>query len=98
MYFHLLFLILINIFQYFLLLLKHFHIKIKYKFNFNYDNIENDSKDSFIPRQTDEMVRYASKKLIPFIKYMKENKYMGVPEIINEIGNVSNEGYQSSLK
>ncbi len=29
---------------------------------------------------------------------MKENKYMGVPEIINEIGNVSNEGYQSSLK
>jgi glycogen debranching enzyme len=73
-------------------------IKIKYKFNFNYDNIENDTKDSFIPRQTDEMVRYVSKKLIPFIKYMKGNKYMGVPEIIDEIGNVSNEGYQSSLK
>ena len=73
-------------------------IKIKYKFNFNYDYIENDSKDSFIPKQTDEMVRYVSKKLIPFIKYMKENKYMGVPEIIDEIGNVSNEGNQSDLK
>ena len=73
-------------------------VKIKYKFNFNYDYIENDSKDSFIPKQTDEMVRYVSKKLIPFIKYMKENKYMGVPEIIDEIGNVSNEGNQSDLK
>jgi len=73
-------------------------IKLKYCFNFNYDNIENDSNDSFIPEQTDEMIRYVSRKLIPYIKYMKENKYMGVPEIIDEIGNVSNEGNQSDLK
>ena len=73
-------------------------IKIKYCFNFNYNNIENDSNDSFIPEQTDEMIRYISKKLIPYIKYMKENKFMGVPEIIDEIGNVSNEGNQSDLK
>jgi hypothetical protein len=73
-------------------------IKIKYCFNFNYNNIENDSSDSFIPEQTDEMIRYISKKLIPYIKYMKENKFMGVPEIIDEIGNVSNEGNQSDLK
>ena len=73
-------------------------IKIKYMFNFNYDFVENNSKDSFIPEKTEEMVRYASKKLIGYIKYMRENRYMGIPEIIDEIGNVSNKGNQSDLK
>ena len=41
---------------------------------------------------------YISKKLIGYIKYMKETRYMGVPEIIDEIGNVYNEGNQSDLK
>ena len=73
-------------------------VKIKYAFNFNYDFVENNSKDSFIPEKTEEMVRYISKKLIGYIKYMKETRYMGVPEIIDEIGNVYNEGNQSDLK
>ena len=73
-------------------------IKIKYLFNFNYDNIENNKNDYFIPVKIDEMIRFTSKKLIPYIKYMKENKYMGIPEIIDEIGNVFNEGNQSDLK
>ena len=73
-------------------------IKIKYMFNFNYDFVENNSKDSFIPEKTVEMVRYASKKLIGYIKYVRENRYMGIPEIIDEIGNVSNKGNQSDLK
>ena len=38
------------------------------------------------------------KKLIPYIKYMKENRYMGVPEIIDEIGNASSEGNLRDLK
>ena len=73
-------------------------LKIKYLFNFNYDNIENSSNDSFIPDKIEEMIRFTSKKLIPYIKYIKENKYMGIPEIIDEIGNVSIEGNQSDLK
>ena len=73
-------------------------IKIKYLFNFNYDNIENNKNDYFIPEKIEEMIRFTSKKLIPYIKYMKENKYMGIPEIIDEIGNVFNEGNQSDLK
>ena len=73
-------------------------IKIKYYFNYNYDYIGNNSKDSFAPEKTEEMVRFVSKKIIPFIKYMKENRYMGIPEIIDEVGNISNEGNQSDLK
>ena len=73
-------------------------IKIKYTYNFNYDVIYNNSNDSFIPEKTEEMVRFVSKKIIPFIKYMKENRYMGIPEIIDELGNISNEGNQSDLK
>ena len=73
-------------------------VKIKYIYNFNYDNVYNNTNDSFIPEKIEEMIKFVSKKIIPFIKCMKDNKYMGIPEIIDENGNVSNVGYQSDLK
>ena len=62
-------------------------IKINYFYNIDriYENI-------------DEIIQYASNKLNPYIQNMKESFYMGIPEIIDEDGKVSEEGNKSDLK
>ena len=62
-------------------------IKINYFYNIDriYENI-------------DEIIRYISSKLYPYIQNMKESLYMGIPEIIDEDGKVSEEGNKSDLK
>ena len=51
-----------------------------------------------IYENNDEIIRYISKKLYPYIQYMKESNYYGLPEIIEEDGNVSEDGNKSDLK
>ena len=46
----------------------------------------------------DDIIRYISKQLCPYIQYMKESIYIGIPEIIDEDGKVSEEGHKSDLK
>ena len=62
-------------------------VKIKYFYNIDnlYENI-------------DEIIRYISKKLYPYIQNMKESVYFGIPEIIDEDGKVGDEGHKSDLK
>ena len=65
------------------------YLTIKINYFYNFDNIYENS---------DEIVRYISKKLYPYIQYMKESNYLGIPEIIEEDGNVSEDGNKSDLK
>ena len=46
----------------------------------------------------DDIIRYISKKLYPYIEALKENEYMGIPEIIDEDGNISKDGYETEIK
>ena len=62
-------------------------IKMNYFYNIN--NIYENSN---------EIIRYISKKLYPYIQNIKESHYMGIPEIIDEDGNISEDGFKSDLK
>ena len=65
------------------------YLTLKINYFYNLDSIYENSA---------EIIRYISKKLYPYIQYMKESNYMGLPEIIEEDGNVSEDGNKSDLK
>ena len=65
------------------------YLMIKTKYYYNIDNIYDN---------IDDIIRYISRKLYSYIKNMKENIYMGIPEIIDEEGKVSEDGHKSDLK
>ena len=65
------------------------YLIIKINYFYNIDNIYENN---------DDIIRYISKKLYPYIQYMKESNFMGLPEIIEEDGNVSEDGNKSDLK
>ena len=65
------------------------YLIVKTKYFYNIENIY---------ENIDEIIRYISKKLYPYIQNMKESIYFGIPEIIDEDGKVSDEGHKSDLK
>ena len=65
------------------------YLMIKMNYFYNINNIYENSN---------EIIRYISKKLYPYIQNIKESHYMGIPEIIDEDGNISEDGYKSDLK
>ena len=65
------------------------YLIIKYNYFYSNDNIYENNN---------EILRYISKKLHPYIQNLKESIYMGIPEILDEDGNISEEGNKSDLK
>ena len=71
-------------------------LKIKYFFienkNIN-NNIQGRNEDL-----NNQIIKYASNKLIPIMNIIKNNKWFGLPEMTDELGNVIQDANQSDLK
>ena len=71
-------------------------LKIKYFF------IENKSINNNTTEKNEDLkckiIKYASNKLIPIMNVIKNNKWFGLPEMTDEIGNIIEDENQSDLK
>ena len=67
-------------------------LKIRFYFNNNKNNVngnENENK---------QLIKYVSMKLIPIMNIIKNNKWFGLPEMTDELGNIIKDGNLSDVK
>ena len=71
-------------------------LKIKYFF------VESKTIKNNIKEEKDDLkhkiIKFASNKLIPIMNIIKNNKWFGIPEMTDELGNIIQDGNQSDLK
>ena len=68
-------------------------LKIRYFFNNNNKNIIVENED-----ENPNIIKYASMKLIPIMNIIKNNKWFGLPEMTDELGNIIKDQNQSDVK
>ena len=69
-------------------------LKIKYFYN------ENKNKETPYGNEDEnqKIIKFISNKLIPIMNIIKNNKWFGLPEMTDELGNIIKDGNQSDLK
>ena len=72
-------------------------LKIKYFNNNSSNNILQKTPDGN-ENGTQKLINYISSKLIPIMNIIKNNKWFGIPEMTDELGNIIKDGNQSDLK
>ena len=70
-------------------------LKIKYFFN---DKNNNKNTPDRNENENQKIIKFASKKLIPIMNIIKNNKWFGIPEMTDELGNIIKDGNQSDIK
>ena len=68
-------------------------LKIKYFYN-NNNKITPDGNEE----DNQNIIKFASNKLIPIMNIIKNNKWFGIPEMTDELGYIIMDGNQSDLK
>ena len=71
-------------------------LKLKYFF-FENKNLEKSTPDGN-EDEINKIIKFASSKIIAIMNAIKNNKWFGLPEMSDELGNVIKEGNQSDLK
>ena len=72
-------------------------LKVKYFFN-NTNNNNNKITPNGNEDENQKIIKYVSKKLIPIMNIIKNNKWFGLPEMTDELGNIIKDGNQSDIK
>ena len=71
-------------------------LKVKYFFN----NTNNNNKATPVGNEDEnqKIIKFVSNKLIPIMNIIKNNKWFGLPEMTDELGNIIKDGNQSDIK
>ena len=74
------------------------YIILKVKYFFNNTNNNNKITPNGNEDENQKIIKYVSKKLIPIMNIIKNNKWFGLPEMTDELGNIIKDGNQSDIK